>query len=214
MIQINLIRDRKLERVPGSKPAGAGFSLPRLPFNVGILASVLGVVVIIAAVVLIFLSQRAQITGLNTKIKGYQEELSKLAGPKRMVDEFEAKKQEVKTKLDEITAIDKDRFNAVKLLDQLSRAMPEYLWLISVKEEKNGISMEGMTFSNLIVADFMDRLKESGYFTGVELTQTSKAVSEGRELVKFGISTKYNPNPSNAVVAAEMADQTAGKGSK
>jgi Tfp pilus assembly protein PilN len=136
MIQINLIRDRKLERVPGSKPAGAGFSLPRLPFNVGILASVLGVVVIIAAVVLIFLSQRAQITGLNTKIKGYQEELSKLAGPKRMVDEFEAKKQEVKTKLDEITAIDKDRFNAVKLLDQLSRAMPEYLWLIRLRRRR------------------------------------------------------------------------------
>lgn len=214
MIQINLIRDRKLERVPGSKPAGAGFSLPRLPFNVGILASVLGVVVIIAAVALIFLSQRAQTTGLNTKIKGYEEELAKLAGPKRMVDEFEAKKKEVKTKLDEITAIDRDRFNTVKLLDQLSLAMPEYLWLLSVKEEKNGIFMEGMTFSNLIVADFMDRLKESGYFTGVELTQTSKAESEGRELVKFAISFQYNPNPSPAAGVSDGMGQTAGKGSK
>jgi Tfp pilus assembly protein PilN len=214
MIQINLIRDRKLERVQGSKPAGAGFTLPRLPFNVGILSSVLGVVIILAVIVLVGISQRSQIAGLNAKISGYQEELAKLAGPKRLVDEFEAKKKEVKTKLDEINSIDKDRFNEVKLLDQLSHSLPEYLWLIAMKEEKGKIDMEGMTFSNLIVADFMDKLKESGYFTNVELTQTSKAESEGRELVKFAISAKYNPNPSTLTPSAEVAGQAAGKGSK
>ncbi|MBU1575820.1 MAG: PilN domain-containing protein, partial [Candidatus Edwardsbacteria bacterium] len=183
MIQINLIRDRKVERVAGAKPAGAGvsFSLPKLPFNVGILASVLGVVIVLVVIVLTMISQKAQIASLESKIKGYNEELTKLAGPKRLVDDYLAKQADVNTKLNEIASIDKTRFYTVTLLDQLSHALPDYLWLTSMKDEKDVISMEGMTFSNLIVADFMDRLKGSGYFSNVELTQTTKATSEGRD---------------------------------
>lgn len=216
MIQINLIRDRKVERVAGAKPAGAGFSvsLPRLPFNVGILASVLGVAIVLVVIVLTMISQKAQIASLESKIKGYSEELIKLAGPKRLVDDYLKKQADVSTKLNEIASIDKTRFYTVTLLDQLSHALPDYLWLISMKDEKDLISIEGMTFSNLIVADFMDRLKESGYFTNVELTQTSKTESEGRELVKFSITSKYNENQNKPASVADAKGPTAGKGSK
>lgn len=216
MIQINLIRDRKVERVAGAKPAGAGFSfsLPKLPFNVGILASVLGVVILLVVIVLTMISQKAQVVSLESKIKGYNDELTKLAGPKRLVDDYLAKQADVSTKLNEISSIDKTRFYTVTLLDQLSYALPDYLWLTSMKDEKDLISIEGMTFSNLIVADFMDRLKESGYFANVELTQTSKAESEGRELVKFSITSKYIENPNKPASAAEAKGPTAGKGSK
>jgi Tfp pilus assembly protein PilN len=216
MIQINLIRDRKVERVAGAKPAGAGvsFSFPKLPFNVGILASVLGVVIVLAVIVLTMISQKAQIASLESKIKGYSEELTKLAGPKRLVDDYLKKQADVNTKLNEIASIDKTRFYTVTLLDQLSHALPDYLWLTSMKDEKDLIYLEGMTFSNLIVADFMDRLKESGYFSNVELTQTSKAESEGKELVKFSITSKYTENPNKPGSPAETTGQTAGKGSK
>ncbi|HAD82021.1 MAG: hypothetical protein A2509_07775 [Candidatus Edwardsbacteria bacterium RIFOXYD12_FULL_50_11] len=216
MIQINLIRDRKVERVAGAKPAGAGrsFSLPKLPFNVGILASVLGVVIVLVVMVLTMISQKAKIANLESKIKGYNEELAKLAGPKRLVDDYLKKQAEVNTKLNEIASIDKTRFYTVTLLDQLSQALPDYLWLTSMKDDKDLISMEGMTFSNLIVADFMDRLKGSGYFSNVELTQTTKATSEGRDLVKFSITSRYTENPSKPVSPGETTGQTAGKGSK
>ncbi len=214
MIQINLIRDRRVEKVAGAKPAGAGFSLPRLPFNVGILASVLGVVIILVVIVLTMISQKAQISSLESKIKGYNEELTKLSGPKRLVDDYLQKQAAVSTKLNEISSIDKNRFYTVTLLDQLSHAMPDYLWLISMKDEKELISLEGMTFSNLIVADFMDRLKESGYFTNVELAQTAKAESEGRELVKFSITSKYSETSNKPASTTEESGPTAGKGSK
>lgn len=216
MIQINLIRDRKLDKVAGAKSAGPGFSLslPKLPFNLGILASVLGVVIILAVIVLTMISQKAKISSLNNKIKGYEEELAKLAGPKRLVDDYLAKQAEVKTKLDEISSIDKKRFYTVTLLDQLSYAVPDYLWLVTFKEDKGKVDLEGMTFSNLIVADFMDKLKSSGYFSNVELAQTAKAVSEDKELVKFVITSQYIENPQKTIANADSAGQTAGKGSK
>jgi len=216
MIQINLIRDRKLEKVAGAKPAGKGFSfsLPTLPFNVGILASVLGVVIILVVIVLTMISQKAQIASLESKIKGYNEELAKLAGPKRLVDDYLKKQADVNTKLNEITSIDKDRFYTITLLDQLSSALPDYLWLTAMKEEKGNVSMDGLTFSNLIVADFMDRLKTSGYFSSVELGQTVKATSEGRDLVKFSITAVYNQSPKIDASANIATGQTAGKGSK
>jgi Tfp pilus assembly protein PilN len=217
MIQINLIRDRKIEKVAGAKPAaGAGFSfsLPRLPFNVGILASVLGVVIILVVIVLTMISQKAQINSLEAKIKGYNEELTKLAGPKRLVDDYLKKQADVNTKLNEIASIDKNRFYTITLLDQLSFALPEYLWLTSMKDDKETISIDGLTFSNLIVADFMDKLKGCGYFDNVELVQTSKTTVEGRDMVKFSITAKYIPIPVKPANVGAGAGQTAGKGSK
>lgn len=216
MIQINLIRDRKLEKVAGVKTAGKGFSfsIPTLPFNVGILASVLGVVIILAVIVLTMISQKAQIANLQSKIKGYNEELTKLAGPKRLVDDYLKKQADVNTKLNEISSIDKNRFYTITLLDQLSNAMPDYLWLTTMKEDKGNVSLDGMTFSNLIVADFMDRLKSSGYFSNVELGQTVKSTLEGRDLVKFSVTASYNPMPDVSASKVEATGQTAGKGSK
>lgn len=217
MIQINLIRDRKIDKVAGAKPAGGGFklSLPRLPFNVGVLASVIGVLAVLIIVALTMISQKAQISSLDSKIKSYNEELAKLAGPKRLVDDYLKKQADVNVKLNEIIAIDKNRFYTVKLLDALSNSLPDYLWVTVFKEDKGVVNIEGLTFSNLIVADFMDKLKGTGYFSDVELNQTAKADLEGRELVKFVISSKYidNPNKNEAGLNADTGT-TAGKGSK
>jgi len=112
------------------------------------LASVLGVVIVLVVMVLTMISQKAKIANLESKIKGYNEELAKLAGPKRLVDDYLKKQAEVNTKLNEIASIDKTRFYTVTLLDQLSQALPDYLWLTSMKDDKDLISMEGMTFPN------------------------------------------------------------------
>ncbi len=217
MIQINLIRDRKVEKVAGSRPAGGGLklSLPHLPFNVGVLAGVLGVLAVLIIIALTMISQKAQISSLDSKIKNYNEELVKLAGPKRLVDDYLKKQADVNIKLNEIISIDKNRFYTIKLLDALSNSLPDYLWVTVFKEDKGNVNIEGLTFSNLIVADFMDKLKGTGYFSDVELNQTAKTDQDGRELVKFVISSKYIDSPikNEAGVNADTVT-TAGKGSK
>jgi len=211
MITINLIRDRKLARVTTKTPgAGFKFTLPQMPFNMGILISVVAFVIVLAVIALTFLSQRARISFLRKQIDSYNEELTKLSGPKRLVDEYIAKQGEVSTKLNEISGIDKGRFNVVKVMTALNSAMPEHVWLTLTNDEGAKFTIEGVTFSNIIVADFMERLKASGYFSNVELVEAKKVEIEERELVKFSLNTGIT-FPS-ATDTTKQAAAPAGKG--
>lgn len=213
MIQINLIRDRKIAKVAG-KAAGPGFklALPQLPFNLGILFSVVAFAVVLLVIGLTFVSQRARISQLKKQIDSHNTELVKLSGPKRLVDEYVAKQQEVNTKLNEISSIDKGRFDVVKVMAALGGSMPDHLWLTQSTHDGGKITMEGVTFSNIIVADFMERLKASGYFNTVELAKAEKTEIEGRELVKFSLSAAVSIPAPVASDTTSKAAPTAGKG--
>jgi type IV pilus assembly protein PilN len=214
MIQINLIRDRKIARVAG-KAAGPGFklALPQLPFNLGILFSVLAFVVVLLVIGLTFVSQRARMAQLRNQINSHSSELTKLSGPKRLVDEYIVKKQEVNTKLNEISSIDKGRFDVVKVMAALGGSVPEHLWLVQSIYDGGKITLEGVTYSNIIVADFMERLKASGYFSGVELAKAEKIEIEERELVKFSLSADVSIPAAPAFTdSTSKAASAAGKG--
>lgn len=213
MIQINLIRDRKIARVAGGKTAGPGFklALPQLPFNLGILFSVVAFVVVLAAIGLTFVSQRARLAQLRKQIDSHNSELAKLSGPKRLVDEYIAKQQEVNTKLNEISSIDKGRFDVVKVMAALGASVPDHLWLTQGSYDGGKITLEGVTYSNIIVADFMERLKASGYFGGVELAKAEKTEIEERELVKFSLSANVSI-PAAPADTTSKAAPAAGKG--
>lgn len=212
MIQINLIRDRKIARVAG-KAAGPGLklTLPQLPFNLGILFSVLAFVVVLAVIGLTFVSQRARLAQLRKQIDSHNSELTKLSGPKRLVDEYIAKQAEVNTKLNEISSIDKGRFDVVKVMAALGSSVPDHLWLTQSTHDGGKITLEGVTYSNIIVADFMERLKASGYFGGVELAKAEKTEIEERELVKFSLSANVSIPAATADTTAKAAP-SAGKG--
>ncbi|HBE73153.1 MAG TPA: hypothetical protein DDW31_03550 [candidate division Zixibacteria bacterium] len=214
MIQINLIRDRKITRVAG-KAAGPGFklALPQVPFNLGILFSVLAFVVVLVIIGLTFVSQRARMSHLKKQIDSHQSELAKLSGPKRLVDEYIAKQEEVNTKLREISSIDKGRFDVVKVMAALGGSMPDHLWLTTSSLDGSKMTLEGVTFSNIIVAEFMEKLKASGYFTGVELAKAEKTDIEGRELVKFSLSAGVSiPTAPALTDTTSKAAPAAGKG--
>jgi len=209
MLQINLIRDRKISKVAAPKSAGGGgfrIPIPRIPgLHLGLVLSSLAFVVVLGFVIGIFLQQKAQIGILQGKITQYNAELAKLAGPKRLVEEYLKKEADLNTKLSEISSVDRGRFKLARLMDGLSQSLVDNVWLTSFAEDGSTLRIDCLTFSNLIVADFMEKIKSTGYFTSVELSQTEKTVIEGREVVKFSLSCGINPNPPDSLTTIQAA---------
>ena len=87
-----------------------------------------------------------------------------------------------------IQDLDKTRLQRVMLVDELSRCVPEHLWLTSYDETGNKVLIEGVTFSNLIVADFMTRLEASPLYGTVDLILAEKGVIDNRNVVKFKVT--------------------------
>lgn len=206
MIQINLIHNQKIAKVAASRSSGAGFkfALPRLPFNVGMVAAALLFIVVVVASIVAYTWQQADVKITNGKIKKDSLKIDSLNNLNIKVQALKRDKEEVEAKLNEVNRINQGRFYSARLMEVVNKCLPDYLWLTILSEDAGKVVIEGTTFSNLIVVELMDNLKSSRCFSGIELKQTSKLVVEGREMVKFSITGEYNadvtkPSPTFAI---------------
>jgi Tfp pilus assembly protein PilN len=120
------------------------------------------------------------------------------------VRKLTAQREDLERRLDIIRNLDQGRFLSVRLMDNVSREVSRYLWLTSMQQQGlGGVSINGITFSNLIVADFMMRLERSEMFANIDLTQTNRGQIENRDVMEFMITAELTPNEAPTDFSAE-----------
>jgi type IV pilus assembly protein PilN len=131
-----------------------------------------------------------QVSRLQADIARAEQEADKLRPQIQTINELTQKRQELERRLGVITNLDKQRLTRVKLVDELSRCIPEHLWLTAYEEVPGTtkVQVEGVTFSNLIVADFMSRLEASPLYADVDLVVAEKGTIDQRNVVKFKVT--------------------------
>jgi Tfp pilus assembly protein PilN len=129
------------------------------------------------------------------------EEIKKLRSDQILIGE----------KIRALERISVNREKWVRLMEELSSRLPEYTWLISIKEENSSppvIHIEGRTYSFPEVANYMSQLKESEYVNSVDLSRIEQIDSQSR-LFSFHISCEVNPDAKLSVYS-EVASQIPG----
>jgi len=148
---------------------------------------VLGIVIALFAAISVF--QTLQIGRLKADIARAEQESEKLRPQIQTIQELTLKREELTRRLNVIQDLDKTRLQRVMLVDELSRCVPEHLWLTSYEETGgNKVQIEGVTFSNLLVADFMTRLEASPLYGSVDLLVAEKGQIDQRNVVKFKVT--------------------------
>src|SRR3954470_20602332 len=176
MIRINLLprEERQTRR-----------SIP-MP-KIGSLLPVLVLLLVIALFGAVLVFQTLQVGRLKTDIARAEQESAKLRPQIQTIQELTQKREELQRRLNVIQDLDKTRLQRVKLVDELSHSVPEHLWLTSYEEQGNKVQIEGVTFSNLLVADFMTRLEASPLYGSVDLLIAEKGQIDQRNVVKFTV---------------------------
>ena len=135
---------------------------------------------------------------LNNTIEARTREkaaaLAEIARQDNMLKEVKNVEEERKKVTDKIGVIEqlkKNQQGPVRLLDEVSRAIPMTVDIISMTESSGNISVTGEAFTNDDVVKFVDRLKASPYFTDVFLQETNQVVKEGCELYNYKLQFKY-----------------------
>jgi type IV pilus assembly protein PilN len=184
MIRINLLpAEEKVNRSTISVKRPTGILLPLV-----ILAA--SVTLVVAAVV----QQQAQVQSLLGDLQTVEGEIERLAPEVALVERLAKERSELDLRMSVIDQLSGRRFHSVRLVDELDRAIPEYLWLTNANQlGPTEMSFEGVTFSNLIVADFMTRLDRSPYFANVELRVAERGVIEERPVTQFQMSANLTP---------------------
>ena len=178
MIRINLLprEERQVRR---------SIQLPK----VGAIMPVLALLLVAALFTAFSVVQAMQVSRLKSDIARAERESERLRPQIQTINELTQKREEVTRRLNVITQLDKTRLWRVRLVDELSKCVPDHLWLTSYEETgPNTVKVEGVTFSNLIVADFMSRLEASPLYGNVDLVVAEKGTIDQRNVVKFTIT--------------------------
>lgn len=172
-----------LEERKGAKKghlAGATVVLPILGFALLLLTIVITTVV-----------QENKLGILKNGLAEVRQETALYADKIAVVEELTAKRNDTATRITLIEQLDHDRFLRIHILDEINRALPSLTWLTSLRKEDKGeglaIVLEGVTSSNLKVAEFMGNLVASPYFVDVDLTITEKGEIAQTGVTKFTV---------------------------
>ena len=185
MIRINLLpREEKAQR-----KAALNFKAGDLVIPVAVLAAA-GVVLLGTG-----LSQRSRMASLGQSIAQVESESRALAPQIERVNRLAQERAELDLRLGIINKLERGRTQSVRLMYELAQCVPDHLWLSGATQDAGGnLSLEGVTYSNLVVSDFMSRLERSRMFANVELTVAERGTVSDRELVKFRVSCQVTPD--------------------
>ena len=85
--------------------------------------------------------------------------MARLEAVLKEVKDYEAKKARVQRKVDLINQLKQNQRGPVRLMDEVSKALPDLVWLERMEYHGNAISIDGKAFNPPAVANFVANLK-------------------------------------------------------
>ena len=203
MIRINLISE-------GRRPVVARKSKPKIALgdqdpSLYILAA--GLVVGALVVLGWYLALNAQVDSRKEKIRKAKKEVEELKPILKEVNDFKRKKRRLSRKIEIITDLDSKRRGPVSIMDEVSKALPELVWLNNMQVRGKRVNLRCRTLNFNGIAAFIENLKKVPAFT----EPVTKNIKRGRRgSYSFNISLRYNPPKP----AEEEAPATEGEGAE
>ena len=129
---------------------------------------------------------------LNNRIETLQRD--KVAAEARIRDQdnmlkevktVEEERRKVAEKIGIIEQLKKNQGGLVRLLDEVSKALPAGVNLTALSEKSGQVDIEGTAFTNNDIVRFVDNLKASPLLADVFLQESAQVVQEGIEIYKY-----------------------------
>src|SRR3990170_3743530 len=162
MIKINLLEVEKERRAKVTAPAATP-------------TAVVAVIVFgaaIAAFAFYFLAIQNRLSNLEKDVEQKRAKKKELEPYIKRVDELERRKNELAKKNHAIEELRSQRTIPVHVLDEVSRAVPEYLWLTQMAMKGDLLNIDGETLQEQAIPTFMKSLDASELVGTCSLVET------------------------------------------
>jgi len=158
LIRINLLTEAKAAAGRRKGPAlPTGAKLNNVIFVAGITAGLL--YILIGALTL-----TAKRRNLDEEIGKARIEAERLRSIIEEVKSYEDKKASLEAKIELINNLKTNQKGPVRLMDEISRALPDLVWLSDLVVSGDQITIKGRTLSPNAVATYLENLKKSPFF--------------------------------------------------
>jgi type IV pilus assembly protein PilN len=199
MVRINLLPHREQRRQ----------ARQRQFVSLAIGLAILGVAVVGLGHVVI----AAWIENQNGRNKLLQTEIAKLDEQIKEIDRLRDQTQALLARKQIVETLQANRTEAVHLLDQLVRQLPDGVYLKSVKQNGARITLVGYAQSNARVSTLMRNVENSPWLTAPDLIEIRSVALDRQKVNEFTLAVQIKrqaPAP-NSVPAAAPAKAPPGK---
>ena len=184
MIRINLLTvDRERAKRKGR-------------FQVGQKVTVACSLILVVAALVVgwwFSSLQRDSSDLDQQIADAERETQRLQSVIQQVAQFEARRAQLQQRVTLIEELRKGQTGPVHLLDQISRTLPEAMWLTDLRQAGNDVTLEGRCTSLDSLSDLVSGLEASNLFERpVEIvdSRVEVATTTTPELIRFSVRAR------------------------
>jgi type IV pilus assembly protein PilN len=133
---------------------------------------------------------------LDEDITAAQREMARLSSLMQQVQLFDQKKGQLQQRVTLIEQLRKGQTGPVHMIDEISKAVPDMLWLTELKQAGADLTIMGRSTTSDALATFVSNLEASGYFRRpVEILekQVASAADTPVELISFTLKAQFSP---------------------
>ena len=192
MIKVNLLSPGKKEVAAGA-PSAAFVEEEKEPkINMG---AVLGAVLLTVGIIgYMYLSQSSELSRKQSLLNERQARKAELDKVLKTVAQLEATKLKLDKKVKIIQELKNRQRSAVRMMDEVSKALPDNVWLTRLTYKSDLVNLEGQASTNDLVADFIQNMKASNYFYGEIFNGSTRRMVAGTEIFSFKLSIRFSEN--------------------
>ena len=192
MIKINLLVEARAEKVGRA---------PLIAFGAASLNNIVLIAAILAGLAYVgirYWKLSSKLSGIKAEIVVNQREYERLKPIIAEVENFKKKNAELKHKIEVIEQLKQNQNGPVRIMDEVSKALPDLLWLTNMNLTGNVVSLQGQALNENAVANFISNLTASPFFHEPSLRIMSQ---DERGVFSFDLSFTFEHTPRETAAA-------------
>jgi Tfp pilus assembly protein PilN len=212
MIEINLLpgsRKRSARGAPGKVASGKSAArLPGIDRTAGMIAA--GWIIGLGAIAFLHFGTANRAARLEVELEAAVRDSMRYATLRAQGDSLTSREAIIAQKLEVIQQIDAGRYTWPHILDEVSRALPQFVWLDSVNDigGENGlprVQIEGYAGTPFALTRYMEQLEASPFLGGTRLVSTTQTRTDNRTVHVFTLIVQYREPPPDVLQTVPLA---------
>ena len=158
----------------------------------------------------LWFSQRSARSELEARLEAAVEDSTRLADLRMLSDSLTTRRRLISQRLDLVRALDEGRFVWPHLLDEISRALPAYTWLTSLRQNATDprleVQVDGMSANPLAITRFVRNLQDSPHVAEVRILGSQQEVVDNVSTQAFKLMLAYEAPPPEAIRTTPLGE--------
>lgn len=198
MIKVNLLS-------PEKKDVGKGVEIPAIAerekaSQVHVGSAIAAAVITVGIIGFMYFFQSHQLDSRTRFLAERKARKTELDNILKTLEHLEKAKKELDRKVKLIGDLKARQKQTVFMMDELSRVLPDWVWLTRLNFSGGVLNISGRARTNHLIANFIDNLQSTNHFFNIRLNSTQRGRASGIEVFNFSINCRYRKQSDKKVV--------------